>query len=72
MKKILLLAGISVFILTTSCNNNAESNTTHKHDDGSVHDHDTTIPTQQEFIVTDTVKKDTSSHSHENGKKHSH
>jgi hypothetical protein len=67
------LAIISLFVLLSSCNNNSETKNTHQHDDGSTHiDHDTTKPVQQEFNVTDTIKNDTSSHSHDDGNKHSH
>ena len=73
MKKILLLASISIFVLTTSCNNSNESKNTHLHEDGSTHDdHDTIKPVQQEFNVADTTKKDTTTHTHEDGEKHSH
>lgn len=73
MKKILLLASISVFVLTTSCNNSTESKNTHQHEDGSTHeDHDTTKPVQQEFNVADSAKTDTTVHTHEDGEKHSH
>ncbi|MBI5857342.1 MAG: hypothetical protein HZB42_06800 [Sphingobacteriales bacterium] len=73
MKKILLLASISVFVLTTSCNNISEKDKTHTHDDGSTHDdHDTTKPAQQEFNVADTTKKDTTTNTHPDGEKHSH
>lgn len=73
MKKVLLLASISAFVLTTSCNNGTEKKDTHTHDDGSTHaDHDTTKPVQQEFNVADTTKKDTSTHTHADGEKHSH
>ncbi len=73
MKKILLLASISVFVLITSCNNNSKTENTHKHSDGSTHDdHDTTKPAQQEFNVADTTKKDTTTHTHADGEKHTH
>ncbi len=73
MKRILLLASISAFVLTTSCNNDSEAKNTHTHDDGSAHaEHDTTKPAQQEFNVADTTKKDTTNHTHANGEKHSH
>ena len=73
MKKILLLASISVFVVTTSCNNSFEKEKTHIHEDGSTHDdHDTTKPAQQEFNVADTTKKDTTTHTHADGEKHSH
>ncbi len=74
MKKSLLLACISAFIITTSCNNNsAETKNTHIHEDGSAHkDHDTTKPVQQEFNVADTIKKDSAVHTHKNREKHSH
>lgn len=69
----MLLASISVFVLTSSCNNNSDSKNTHQHDDGSTHaDHDTTKPVQQEFNVVDSTKKDTTTHTHDDGKKHSH
>ena len=73
MKKILLLAGISAFVFSTSCNNKTEANGNHLHDDGSTHaDHDTSKPVQQEFNVNDSIKKDTSIHTHDDGKKHDH
>ena len=73
MKKILLLASISIFVLTTSCNNSNESINTHLQEDGSTHDdHDTIKPVQQEFNVADTTKKDTTTHTHTDGEKHSH
>lgn len=73
MKKLLLLASIALFVITTSCNNNSETKNTHTHSDGSTHDdHDTTKPAQQEFNVADTTKKDTTTHTHADGEKHSH
>ncbi len=73
MKKLILLASISIFVITSSCNNNSETKNTHQHDDGSTHtDHDTSKPVQQEFNVADTTKKDSTTHSHDDGKKHSH
>jgi hypothetical protein len=74
MKKLLLLASITSFVLITSCNNGEESKEkTHQHDDGSTHaEHDTTKPVQQEFKVADTTKKDTTTHTHADGEKHSH
>ena len=73
MKKLLLLASISVIVLTTSCNNNAETKNTHTHEDGSTHaEHDTTKPAQQEFHVADTTKKNTTTHPNADGEKHSH
>lgn len=73
MKKLFLIASISAFVFTTSCNSGTEKKDTHKHDDGSTHtDHDTTKPVQQEFNVADTIKKDTATHTHPNGAKHSH
>ena len=72
MKKILLLAGISAFVLLTSCNNKSEANGNHLHDDGSTHtDHDTSKPVQQEFNINDSIKKNTSTHTHD-GQKHDH
>jgi hypothetical protein len=73
MKKLLLLASIAAFVFTTSCNNNSTKEKEHMHDDGSTHsDHDTTKPVQQEFNVADTTKKDTTTHTHADGEKHSH
>jgi hypothetical protein len=74
MKKTLLFASIAAIVLTTSCDNNTKSEGAHTHDDGSTHtDHaDTIKPAQQEFNVADTTKKDTSTHTHANGEKHSH
>lgn len=73
MKKSLLLASISAFVLTTSCNNGTEKKDTHTHYDGSTHaDHDTTRPAQQEFNVSDTTLRDTGTHTHADGEKHSH
>ncbi len=73
MKKVLLLASMSAFVLITSCNNGTEKKDTHKHKDGSTHaDHDTTKPAQQEFNVADTTKNDTTTHTHKDGEKHSH
>lgn len=73
MKKLLLLISITAFLLTTACNSGTEKKDTHTHDDGSSHaDHDTTKPEQQEFNVADTIKKDTTTHTHAKGEKHSH
>ncbi len=73
MKKTLLLASFAAIVLTISCNNNAETKNEHTHDDGSSHaEHDTTKPVQQEFNVADTTKKDTTTHTNEDGEKHSH
>jgi hypothetical protein len=74
MKKLLLLASITAFVITTSCNNNSKSEGTHTHEDGATHtDHkDTVKPVQQEFTVSDTTKKDTTTHTHADGEKHSH
>lgn len=74
MKKLLLLASITVFAIITSCNNNSKSESTHTHEDGSTHtDHkDTVKPAQQEFNVSDTTKKDTTTHTHADGEKHAH
>ena len=78
MKKILLLTGITVLVFTTACNNESKNEDVHKHEDGTEHAHaDTVKPAQQEFVVTDSLrtdslKKDTSAHSHEGGEKHSH
>ena len=60
-----------------SCGSNADNNN-HTHSDGSTHtDHDSTKPAQQEFSIVDTLqvdttKKDTGTHAHEKGEKHSH
>ncbi len=74
MKKILLLSGLAVLVFTTACNNNnANKEGAHQHEDGSTHDHaDTVKPAQQEFQVTDSLKKDTTGHTHTDGEKHSH
>jgi hypothetical protein len=73
MKKLTLLTAICSIIAATSCNNNSGKENTHTHDDGSTHsDHDTTKPAQQEFNVADTAKKDTTTHIHADGEKHSH
>ncbi|TAG11432.1 MAG: hypothetical protein EAZ35_03005 [Sphingobacteriia bacterium] len=73
MKKILLFASISAFILTTSCNNETEKKDIHTHDDGSTHaDHDTSKLMQHEFNAADTTIKDTTAHTHAGEKKHSH
>jgi hypothetical protein len=74
MKKAILLACISICIVTISCNNEKQGEGTHQHDDGSTHtDHDTTAPKQEEFTIGDSTKKDTTGdHTHEDGKKHSH
>lgn len=72
MKRFLLLVCTSVFILLQSCNNSNNAEPAHTHDDGSTHGHDTVKPLQQEFTITDTIKKDTSTHSHDDGKKHDH
>jgi hypothetical protein len=75
MKKLLPGAILAIaLIFAISCNNNPKTESgTHTHDDGSVHtDHDTSTPVQEEFRVTDTIKKDTSSHTHPDGEKHSH
>lgn len=73
MKKILLLACISVFVFSTSCNNKTEENGNHLHDDGSTHtNHDSTKPVQEEFKINDSIKNDTSTHPHDDGKKHDH
>lgn len=72
MKMLFLLASISAFVFTTSCNSGTDNKDTHKHDDGSTHaDHDTIKPVQQEFNINDSIKKDTSTHTHD-GKKHDH
>ena len=74
MKKLLLISSIcAAMFFIVSCNNDNSKTDTHVHDDGSTHqDHDTTKPVQQEFNVGDTTKKDTSAHTHEDGKKHTH
>lgn len=73
MKKILLLTSISAFVSITSCNSGTEKKDSHIHDDGSTHtNHDTIKPVQQEFNVADTVKKDTTTHTHAGGEKHAH
>ncbi len=73
MKKILLLSGITAIVFTSACNNNANKEDAHQHEDGSTHVHaDTVKPAQQEFQVTDTLKKDTTAHTHKDGGKHSH
>jgi hypothetical protein len=75
MKKAIITAFIGIASLTfISCANNTESKT-HTHEDGSTHaDHDTTKPAQEEFVVADTTKKDTTGkeHTHKDGEKHSH
>ena len=74
MKKTIINAFIGIAsLLMISCGNNTESNT-HTHEDGSTHtDHDTTRPAQEEFIIGDTLNKDTSKeHTHKDGEKHSH
>lgn len=73
MKKILLLSGITAIILSSACNNNADKENAHQHEDGSTHVHaDTVKPVQQEFQVTDTLKKDSTAHTHKDGGNHSH
>lgn len=73
MKKLLFIGSICAALFSIySCNNNSNADT-HVHDDGTVHEaHDTTKPVQQEFNVADTSKKDTSAHTHDEGKKHTH
>jgi len=75
MKKAIITAFIGIVTVTTSsCGSNTETKT-HTHEDGAVHaDHDTTKPKQEEFIVSDTLTKDTTvkPHSHKPGEKHSH
>lgn len=73
MKKILLLSGITAILFTSACNNKSNEEGAHQHEDGSTHVHaDTVKPAQQEFQVTDTLKKDTTAHTHKDGEKHSH
>lgn len=73
MKRILLLPGITAILFTSACNNKSNEKGAHKHEDGSTHVHaDTVKPAQQEFQVTDTLKKDTTAHLHKDGEKHSH
>ena len=73
MKKVLLISSIcTALFFVISCGNNNSQTDTHIHEDGATHqDHDTTKPVQQGFNVTDSVKKDSSAHTHENGEKHS-
>ena len=74
MKKVLLISSIcTALFFVSSCGNNNSQTDTHIHEDGSTHsDHDTAKPEQQEFNVNDTLKKDTSVHTHKDGEKHSH
>ena len=74
MKNVLLISSIcAALFFVISCGNNNSQTDTHIHDDGSTHkDHDTTKPVQQEFNVADTTKKDTTTHTHADGEKHSH
>ncbi len=75
MKKLILSIILSVSLFFVSCNNNNESTPgTHKHEDGSTHtDRDTVKPVQEEFIVPDSLSKDSAkTHTHKDGKPHSH
>lgn len=77
MKKamfIVLLAAAAFMFNSCAGNSNEKTDGTHQHDDGSTHtDHaDTSKPVQQEFNMTDSTKKDSSAHTHEEGKEHSH
>ncbi len=72
MKKILFSALLGIATVTIfSCGNNAETKT-HTHDDGSIHGGHDTKPKQEEFTIGNTTHKDTTEHSHKDGKKHSH
>ncbi|HCL06538.1 MAG TPA: hypothetical protein DHW64_11505 [Chitinophagaceae bacterium] len=76
MKKSIFIALIcSASLAMFSCDNAPEVKEGHTHSDGTTHaDHDTTKPVQQEFNAADSSSKtaDTSAHTHEDGKKHSH
>lgn len=69
-----MLLGSAVFTFN-SCANKEKAEGAHTHDDGTEHaaHEDTSKPAQQEFNVSDTTsKQDTTGHSHEEGKEHSH
>ena len=77
MKKTFLLAIARSALFLSACTNNNNDSDTHTHEDGSTHGdhaHDTIKPPQQEFIVGDTLQKDsaTKEHTHSDGEKHSH
>ncbi len=76
MKKVLFIGSFCAAVFfAASCDNSQTEQKTHTHEDGSTHaDHDTTKPVQQEFVVGDTTKTDTShqEHTHADGEKHSH
>ena len=74
MRKMLFVSSIcAAMFFVSSCGNNNSKTDTHIHEDGSTHsDHDTTKPVQQEFNVTDSIKKDTTTHKHDDGSTHSH
>lgn len=76
MKKAVFIAlFFGAINITSSCgSNSSKSEGAHTHEDGSTHtDHKDTIkPAQQEFNVADTTKKDTTTHTHADGEKHSH
>lgn len=77
MKKVFLIASLFIALCSLlSCNNSSKPYAgTHKHEDGSTHvDHDTTKPKQEEFIASDSARKDSTNkeHTHKDGKKHSH
>lgn len=75
MKKSFILGSLILLAIPfTACNNSTDSNT-HIHEDGSTHaDHDTVKPKQEEFIVGDSTRKDSTKkeHAHKDGSKHSH
>ena len=78
MKKVFLFAStLCTLMLFTACNDQPKANT-HQHEDGSTHsDHapDTARLQQQEFVVGDSTKTDTTTkevHTHADGDTHAH
>ena len=78
MKSIYLIIAFGIVLGLTSCGGGSNTNSTHVHEDGTVHDHhctEITKPTEQEMFKVEADSSTTceeSAHEHEHNHEHHH